>query len=122
MAKELACQKILGKSAAIERDKWTFPYLTGTVDPLRKVFLAYALMKLLLVEDNERVAYFIKKGLIEAGHTIDHADNGRDGMFLGAGEPYDVVVMDRMLPGAIARPPCSACWREICPLLPAIRA
>lgn len=58
-------------------------------------------MKLLLVEDNVRVAYFIKKGLIEAGHTVDHADNGRDGMFLGAGEPYDVIVMDRMLPGAI---------------------
>src|SRR6202022_16856 len=58
-------------------------------------------MKLLLVEDNERVANFVKKGLIEAGHTIDHADNGRDGMFLAASEPYDVVVMDRLLPGSV---------------------
>ena len=58
-------------------------------------------MKLLLVEDNERVANFVKKGLIEAGHTIDHADNGRDGMFLAASEPYDVIVMDRMLPGSV---------------------
>jgi two-component system, OmpR family, response regulator len=58
-------------------------------------------MKVLLVEDNERVAGFVKKGLIEAGHTIDHADNGRDGMFLAASEPYDVIVMDRMLPGDI---------------------
>src|SRR4030081_4026929 len=58
-------------------------------------------MKVLLVEDNERVANFVKKGLTEAGHTIDHADNGRDGMFLAASEPYDVIIMDRMLPGEI---------------------
>ena len=58
-------------------------------------------MKILLVEDNERVAGFVKKGLVEAGHTIDHADNGRDGMFLAASEPYDAIVMDRMLPGNI---------------------
>jgi two-component system OmpR family response regulator len=58
-------------------------------------------MKVLLVEDNERVANFVKKGLTEAGHTIDHADNGRDGMFLAASEPYDVIIMDRMLPGSI---------------------
>ncbi|MBX6367111.1 MAG: response regulator transcription factor [Rhodospirillales bacterium] len=58
-------------------------------------------MKVLLVEDNERVAAFIKKGLAEAGHTTDHATNGRDGLFLAASEPYDVVVLDRMLPGGI---------------------
>jgi len=32
---------------------------------------------------------------------VDHADNGRDGMFLAASEPYDVIIMDRMLPGEI---------------------
>ena len=58
-------------------------------------------MKVLLVEDNERVAGFVKKGLSEAGHTVDYAGNGRDGMFLAASERYDVVVMDRMLPGDI---------------------
>jgi two-component system, OmpR family, response regulator len=58
-------------------------------------------MKVLLVEDNERVARFVKKGLVEAGHTVDHADNGRDGMFLAASEPCDVIVMDRMLPGSV---------------------
>ena len=58
-------------------------------------------MKVLLVEDNERVANFVKKGLVEAGHTIDHAANGRDGMFLAASEPYDVIIMDRLLPGGI---------------------
>jgi two-component system OmpR family response regulator len=58
-------------------------------------------MKLLLVEDNERVARFVKKGLTEAGHTVDRSDNGRDGMFLAASEPYDAIIMDRMLPGGI---------------------
>jgi two-component system OmpR family response regulator len=58
-------------------------------------------MKLLLVEDNERVARFVKKGLTEAGHTVDRCDNGRDGMFFAASEPYDAIIMDRMLPGGI---------------------
>jgi two-component system OmpR family response regulator len=58
-------------------------------------------MKVLLVEDNERVSQFVIKGLQEAGHTADHAANGRDGMFFAASEPYDVIIMDRMLPGDI---------------------
>lgn len=55
-------------------------------------------MKVLLVEDNERVAKFIVKGLQEAGHTVDHVDNGRDGIFLAASSAFDVIIMDRMLP------------------------
>jgi two-component system OmpR family response regulator len=58
-------------------------------------------VKLLLIEDNERVARFVTKGLSEAGHTVDHADNGRDGMVYAVTEPYDAIVMDRMLPGGI---------------------
>ncbi|CDG83946.1 winged helix-turn-helix domain-containing protein [Janthinobacterium agaricidamnosum] len=58
-------------------------------------------MKLLLVEDNERVARFVKKGLTEAGHTVDHADNGRDGMYHAVSMSYDAIIMDRMLPGGI---------------------
>ena len=58
-------------------------------------------MKVLLVEDNERVTRFVTKGLREAGHTVDHADNGRDGMFMTVGERYDTIIMDRMLPGDI---------------------
>src|ERR1700740_3348096 len=58
-------------------------------------------MKLLLVEDNERMSQFIQKGLREAGHAVDHANNGRDGLFLASSEPYDVIILDRMLPGGI---------------------
>jgi len=58
-------------------------------------------VKLLLVEDNERVARFVVKGLSEAGHTVEHVDNGRDGMYHAVSESYDAIVMDRMLPGGI---------------------
>ena len=58
-------------------------------------------MKLLVVEDNEQVAHFVAKGLREAGHAVDHANNGRDGLFLASSEPYDAIVLDRMLPGGI---------------------
>ena len=58
-------------------------------------------MKILIVEDNERVARFVTRGLREAGHTVEHASDGRDGLFIAASEPYDVIVLDRMLPGNI---------------------
>jgi two-component system OmpR family response regulator len=58
-------------------------------------------MKILLVEDNEQVSQFVRKGLQESGHTVDHADNGKDGLFLASGEHYDAIILDRMLPGGI---------------------
>lgn len=56
-------------------------------------------MKLLLIEDDTRMADFILRGLKEHGHVADHANNGKDGLFLAAGEKYDALVIDRMLPG-----------------------
>ncbi|WP_053572649.1 response regulator transcription factor [Caballeronia cordobensis] len=58
-------------------------------------------MKILVIEDNEQVAGFLRKGLAEMGHVVDCADNGRDGMFFAAGESYDAIILDRMLPGGI---------------------
>jgi two-component system OmpR family response regulator len=58
-------------------------------------------VKVLLVEDSERVADFVRKGLEEGGHVVDYADNGRDGLFLASSEQYDVMVLDRMLPGGV---------------------
>ena len=54
--------------------------------------------KVLIVEDDEATAAFIAKGLGEHGFTVDHAGNGRDGLFLATGEAYDAIVLDRMLP------------------------
>jgi two-component system, OmpR family, response regulator len=55
-------------------------------------------MRILVVEDDREVARFIERGLKEAGHTVDLASDGRDGMFLAMSEPYQAVVLDRMLP------------------------
>jgi two-component system OmpR family response regulator len=56
-------------------------------------------MRILLVEDDPHTAAFITKGLREDGHAVDHAGNGRDGLFMATTEPYDALVLDRMLPG-----------------------
>jgi two-component system OmpR family response regulator len=56
-------------------------------------------MRILLIEDDESTAAYIAKGLREEGHVVDHAANGRDGLFLAMGEPFDIIVTDRMLPG-----------------------
>ena len=58
-------------------------------------------MRILVVEDDNDVAAYIVKGLKEAGHLPEHADNGRDGLFLAASESFDAIILDRMLPGGI---------------------
>jgi two-component system, OmpR family, response regulator len=58
-------------------------------------------MRILLVEDDPTVAGFVAKGLREAGHVVEHSDNGRDGLFLAASEAFDTIILDRMLPGGI---------------------
>ena len=58
-------------------------------------------MRILVVEDDKDVAGFVLKGLREAGHMVEHADNGRDGLFLAASENFDAIILDRMLPGGI---------------------
>ncbi|WP_297506584.1 response regulator transcription factor [uncultured Caulobacter sp.] len=55
-------------------------------------------MKILLVEDDKEAAAYLRRALSEVGHTLDHAADGRSGLMLAAGEPYDVIVLDRMLP------------------------
>ncbi len=58
-------------------------------------------MRILVVEDDKDVAGFVVKGLREAGHVVEHVDNGRDGLFLAASEAFDAIVLDRMLPGGV---------------------
>jgi two-component system OmpR family response regulator len=55
-------------------------------------------MRVLLVEDDERIALFVVKGLREAGFAVDHTLNGEDGLHLALTEPYDIVIVDLMLP------------------------
>ncbi|MBS0560550.1 MAG: response regulator transcription factor [Proteobacteria bacterium] len=58
-------------------------------------------MRILVVEDDKDVAGFILRGLKEAGHVAEHAATGRDGLFMATSEAFDVIVLDRMLPGGI---------------------
>ncbi|HZX78298.1 response regulator transcription factor [Lysobacter sp.] len=55
-------------------------------------------MRVLLIEDDPHTAAFIAKGLREDGHTVEHAGDGREGLFLATTESFDAVVLDRMLP------------------------
>lgn len=56
-------------------------------------------MKILIVEDEAKIAAFTRKGLEEAGFVVDHADHGDDGYHLATTGSYDVIVLDIMLPG-----------------------
>lgn len=56
-------------------------------------------MRILLIEDDRKTADYITRGLEEAGHACDVMDDGRDGLYQATREPYDVLVVDRMLPG-----------------------
>ncbi len=58
-------------------------------------------MRLLVIEDDQAVAGFVMKGLREAGHQAEHAGNGRDGLLLATSEPFDAIVLDRLLPGGL---------------------
>ena len=56
-------------------------------------------MKVLVIEDDADTASYVTRGLHEHGHLADHAPDGRDGLLMAGGGGYDVLVVDRMLPG-----------------------
>jgi two-component system, OmpR family, response regulator len=56
-------------------------------------------MRVLVVEDDPKIASFVTKGLQQAGFTVDQADDGEKGLALALSEPYAVLVVDLMLPG-----------------------
>ncbi len=56
-------------------------------------------MRILLIEDDKQAAAYLVKGLAEAGFNVEHASDGRDGLFLATSEPFDLIIVDRMLPG-----------------------
>ena len=56
-------------------------------------------MRILLIEDDRLAAAYMVKGLKESGHVVDHAVDGPAGLFFAASEKYDIMIIDRMLPG-----------------------
>jgi len=55
-------------------------------------------MRILLIEDDLKLAAFILKGFKEAGFAVDHCDDGEDGLHMALSEPYDAAIVDIMLP------------------------
>lgn len=55
-------------------------------------------MRVLLVEDDKKIAAFVLKGLRAEGFAVDHAADGQEGLHLALSEPYDVAIVDIMLP------------------------
>ena len=56
-------------------------------------------MNILVIEDDSETANYLIKGLRESGHAVDHAADGREGLYLAMEGRHDVMVVDRMLPG-----------------------
>lgn len=56
-------------------------------------------MRILLIEDDNEAAGDLLKALKESGHSVDHAADGEDGLHLALSRAYDVIIVDRMLPG-----------------------
>ena len=55
-------------------------------------------MRVLIVEDDEQIASFVIKGLKQSGFAVDHASDGEDGLHMAEVNPYDVMIIDIMLP------------------------
>lgn len=56
-------------------------------------------MKILIIEDDTQTRDYVAAGLKEAGHTIDSAKDGYEGLFLAQEASYGLLIVDRMLPG-----------------------
>jgi len=55
-------------------------------------------MRILVVEDEEKVASFIRKGLTEERYAVDAANDGEEGLLFAQMNPYDLIILDLMLP------------------------
>lgn len=58
-------------------------------------------MRILVVDDEHKIANAIKRGLEQQSYAVDVAYDGDDGLALATSEPYDLIILDRMLPGSI---------------------
>ena len=56
-------------------------------------------MRILLAEDEKRTAEHLKRGLMEEGYAVDLALDGEEALWLGENNPYDVIILDVMMPG-----------------------
>ncbi len=55
-------------------------------------------MRILIIEDEHKLSDVIKTGLVEEGFAVDQAFDGEEGLYMGSSEPYDIIILDIMLP------------------------
>ena len=55
-------------------------------------------MRILVVEDDNKIASLVVRGMEQAGFAVDHAEDGEDALHLALSEPYDAAILDVMLP------------------------
>lgn len=70
------------------------------------------MVKILVVEDDPRIARFVQRGLAAEGYAVDVADHGEDGLEACRSNEYAVVILDRMLPGMDGMAICAQLRRE----------
>jgi len=68
-------------------------------------------MRILVVEDELKMAVLLRRGLVEEGHAVDVAATGDDGVWMAQAAEYDAIVLDLMLPGVDGVTVCRR-WRE----------
>lgn len=55
-------------------------------------------MRVLIIEDEHNLSHVIKKGLVEQGFAVDQVFDGEEGLYMASSEPYDIIILDIMLP------------------------
>jgi two-component system, OmpR family, response regulator len=68
-------------------------------------------MRILLIEDDERISSFVKRGLEAEGYLVDVAQDGQEGIQKGM-DPYDIIILDLLLPGMSGHDICQVLRRE----------
>ena len=71
-------------------------------------------MRVLVVEDEEKLARLLARGLGEEGHVADVAGRGEQALSMAKAAPYDAIVLDVMLPGLDGFETCRSCGQTTC--------
>jgi len=73
-------------------DRLSLPEISASIAETEDI------MRVLVVEDDKKIASFVVNGLKQSGFAVDHSPNGEDGLIMGRTVPYDAAVIDIMLP------------------------
>src|SRR3954463_14667334 len=85
-----SCSGVSLRSTGVQRHRASLYRRPRRSDPLVRV---------LIVEDEKKVASAVRRGLAAEGFAVDVALTGTDGLWMATEHPYDVIVLDIMLPG-----------------------